>query len=234
MEEDQKVQHVADHDSEQLEDKDTPSVDQMTSQQKLFYFAKQGLVKELRELGTAGGFDINARDDSVDENNPYKSLNTALHYAVMSGSQQTVEVCFNLEAKLEKTNKLESTALHLAAAHGYLEITRYLVEKKANLDATNKVQNKPLHCAVYAGHVDIVKYLLSQMDNPKDALLETNGVGMPAVKYTAHDKMKDLLRGYFPKQSSNASQYDQDEQKVDAPEDNNTSNPTVVEEEGPM
>jgi len=127
--------------------------------------------------------------------------------------------------------------LHLAAAHGYLEITRYLVEKKANLDATNKVQNKPLHCAVYAGHVDIVKYLLSQMDDPKEALMEQNGVGMPAVKYTAHDPMKNLLKGYFPKRSSNASpppQYGADEQKVDAPEENNTSNPTVVEEEGPM
>lgn len=127
--------------------------------------------------------------------------------------------------------RLGSTPLHLAASHGYFEIAKYLISVKASLEAVNKVQNKPLHCAVYAGHVDIVEYILSQLDDPKMALLEPNGVGMGAVKYTAHDEMKTLLRGYFPKTGS--SPPDREEQKSDDPEVT-TSNPTVVEEEASL
>ena len=123
--------------------------------------------------------------------------------------------------------RLESTPLHLAASYGYTEIAQYLIEKKASLDATNKVQNKPLHCAVYAGHVELVQYILGQLDDPKMALLEPNGVGMGAVKYTAHDPMKQLLRTYFPK--TNAANPTVVE---DAPEEEEKeNNPTVVEDE---
>jgi len=225
--EETKVQHIGDHDSEQLDVKEV-SVDQMEPQQKLFYYAKRGDVEGLKTMGSSG-FDINAADESEDVHNPYKTLNTALHYAVVSGSLETVKVCFNMEAKLERKNKLDSTPLHLAAAYGYTEIAQYLIEKKADLNATNKVKNKPLHCAVYAGHVEIVKYILSQVDDPVASLLEHNGVGMAAAKYTAHEPMKDLLRAYFPKEKSPHAMI-QEEHKTDAVDDN-TSNPTVVEEE---
>jgi len=221
------VQHIGDHDSEQLDVKEV-SVDQLEPQQKLFYYAKRGDVEGLKTMGSSG-FDINAADESEDVHNPYKTLNTALHYAVVSGSLETVKVCFDLEANLERKNKLASTPLHLAAAFGYPEIAKYLIEKKADLEAVNKVGNKPLHCAVYAGHVELVKYILSQLDDPVSSLMERNGVGMAAAKYTAHEPMKQLLRTYFPKQQSpNAVQ--EEEHKTDAVDDH-TSNPTVVEEE---
>lgn len=225
--EETKVQHIGDHDSEQLDVKEV-SVDQMEPQQKLFYYSKRGDVEGLKTLGSSG-YDINAADESEDVHNPYKTLNTALHYAVISGSLETVKICFNMEANLERKNKLESTPLHLAAAYGYTEIAQYLIDQKADLNAINKVKNKPLHCAVYAGHVEIVKYILKQVDDPVESLMERNGVQMACVKYTAHEDMKQLLRDYFPKNKKIGIQ-EELEHKTDAV-DENTSNPTVVEEE---
>eukprot|EP00483_Globobulimina_turgida_P002510 UN02514 len=177
----------------------------MLPQQKLFYFSKRGDVGGIKEL--AKSVDINAVDDIGFKNNPYISKNTALHYAVESGSLECVKVLYNLEAKLDPTNKLKSTPLHIAASLGYTEIVRFLIDMKANVEAKNIIQNTPLHCAVYAGHVDTVKIILSQLDEPRDALLEPNGVGMAAAKYTAHEDMKNLLRTYFPKRKTKQEEY---------------------------
>jgi len=237
---------------EEIEDKETENdeeeidnPDEMPPQQKLFYFAKRGDVDGIKEVANAA--DINKNDDIGFKQNPYISQNTALHYAVQSGNLQCVKVLYHFEAKLDVTNKLGSTPLHIAAALGHAEIAQFLIEMKANIEAKNVVQNTPLHCAVYAGHVDTVKVILSKLDEPRDALLEPNGVGMGAAKYTAHDEMKTLLRTYFPKrkENDNEKKEDQDnqgdggndvqEEEVDDMANNqenneNISNPTDYEE----
>ena len=128
--------------------------------------------------------------------------------------------------------RLGSTPLHIAASLGYSEIVRYLIDMKATIEAKNKVQNTPLHCAVYAGHVDTVKVILAQLDEPRDSLLEPNGVGMGPAKYTAHEDMKTLLRTYFPKKKpDNVSNEGQNYNQGNDVEEEAPHNPTEVDEE---
>jgi len=202
---------------EQVED----NPDEMSPQQKFFYFARRGDVDGIKEV--AKSVNVNDVDNIGFKTNPYISQNTALHYAVESGSLECVKVLYTLEAKLDATNKLQSTPLHIAASLGHAEITKYLIEMKANIEAKNIVQNTALHCAVYAGHVETVKVILAQLDDIREALLEPNGVGMGAAKYTAHDEMKALLRTYFPKKQNTQNEEQEQEQK-----ENNNNN---IEEE---
>jgi len=182
------------------EEKEEVKIDDMTSQQKLYYFCKRGDVKQIRSIARSGDVDINGHNEETSKTNPYRSRNTALHYAVVSGSLEAVQMVFGLEANLESKNKLKSTPLHLAASLGYAEIVEFLLSKKADAKAVNLIQNTPLHCAVYAGHVDAVRCLLEHCDDPQHALLfPTNGIGFGSVKYTSHDEMKAFLRQYFPK-----------------------------------
>eukprot|EP01084_Bolivina_argentea_P215795 366457_1 len=177
------------------------NADTLTPQQQLYYFAKRGDVEGIKRI--AKSVDVNAVDNEKLNEYSYVCNNTALHYAVQSGQLECVKVLYNLEAKLESTNKLKSTPLHIAASLGYAEIVNFLIDVKANIEAKNIVQNTPLHCAVYAGHVDTVQAMLSKFDEPRQALLDPNGVGMGAAKYTAHEDMKSLLRTYFPKKTNN-------------------------------
>jgi len=214
-------------DESQKEEVDDPNA--MEPQQKLFYFAKRGNVEGIKKM--APSTDINAAHSEGFKQSPYISNNTALHYAVTSGSLECVKVLYNLEAKLDAQNKLKSTPLHLAASLGFADIAKFLIDMRANIEAKNLVQNTPLHCAVYAGHVETVKVILAQLDEPRDALLEPNGVGMAAAKYTAHDDMKALLRTYFPKRNNNA---DDDERKDDGDgEGDEEAAAVAVEEEQP-
>jgi len=185
---------------QEAEEKEEVKIDDMSSQQKLYYFCKRGDVKQIRSVARSGDVDINAHNEEPSKANPYRSRNTALHCAVLSGSLEAVQMVYELEAHLESKNKLKSTPLHLAASLGYAEIVDFLLSKKADLKAVNIIQNTPLHCAVYAGHVDTVRCMLRHCDDPQHALLfPTNGIGFGSVKYTAHDEMKKFLRQYFPK-----------------------------------
>merc|ERR1711933_457634 len=134
---------------------------------------------------------------------------------------------YNLEANLELTNKPQSTPLHLAASLGYTEIADFLIQMKADIDAKNKIKNTPLHCAVYAGHVETVKCILNQVDDKRDALLAVNGVNLSAVKYTAHEEMKQYLRTFFPKKQQNDRQEEEEEQQQnDVVEEEESNAPT--------
>eukprot|EP01084_Bolivina_argentea_P071698 130278_1 len=183
------------------EAKEEDKVEEMQPIQQLWYFCKRGDAEGIKSISSRID-DINACDDQGTKHQPYKSYNTALHYAVLSGSLETVEVIYNLEAKLDSTNKLKCTPLHLAASLGYVQIVDYLIRMKANIEAKNVIQNTPLHCAVYAGHVDTVKVILDNVDDIRQSLmLPVNGVGFGAVKYTSHDDMRQYLRQFFPKKA---------------------------------
>mmetsp|Transcript_46488 Transcript_46488/g.41538 ORF Transcript_46488/g.41538 Transcript_46488/m.41538 type:complete len:280 (-) Transcript_46488:292-1131(-) len=214
------------HDEKEAEDKEEEEkeeekVENLDPQQQLYYYCRRADIDGIKEVQNS--VDINGKDDTGSKTQPYISGNTALHYAVLSGSIETVKVVFNLAATLSIKNKLGSTPLHLAAALGYTEIVRFLIDMKADMEATNKIQNTPLHCAVYAGHVDTVKVILDNCDDPRQSLLlPVNGIGFGAVKYTAHDEMKKYLRAnYFPK----------DNKKGDDGQANNLQNGNDVEEE---
>eukprot|EP01084_Bolivina_argentea_P143591 252095_1 len=225
-----KEEKVEDKENEEEEEEEVVNPDEMSPDQKLFYFAKRGDIDGIKTL--AQSVDINAIDEIGFQQNPYISKNTALHYAVMSGSLECVKVLYNLEAKLDIENKLKSTPLHIAASLGHGEIVKFLIEMKANICAKNIVSNTPLHCAVYAGHVNTTKIILSNLDEPRNSLLEPNGVGMAAAKYTAHDEMKNLLRTYFPKKinknknENNGNNIQEEEQNEQTPEYKQTNDDT--------
>jgi len=198
--------------AELKEESQEEKVDELPLQQQLFYYCKKADIDGIKSIASKIN-DINARDDSASAQNPYISHNTALHYSVLSGSLETVKVIYDLEAKLETVNKLQSTPLHLAASLGYTEIADFLIKMKANIEAKNKIKNTPLHCAVYAGHVETVKCLLNHVDDKRDALLTVNGVNLSAVKYTAHDSMKQYLRTFFPKKQNDQKHDDRQEEE---------------------
>lgn len=198
--------------AELKEESHEEQVDELPVQQQLFYYCKKADIDGIKRIASKIS-DINARDDSASAHNPYISHNTALHYSVLSGSLETVKVIYDLEAKLETVNKLKSTPLHLAASLGYTEIADFLIKMKADIEAKNKIKNTPLHCAVYAGHVETVKCLLNHVDDKRDALLTVNGVNLSAVKYTAHDSMKQYLRTFFPKKQEGQNHDDRQEEE---------------------
>lgn len=219
------------HDEKEAEDKEEDEkeeekVEELPPQKQLFYYCRRSDIDGIKSI--ASQCDIDAVDNTGNKNNSYISQNTALHYAVLSGSLETVKVIYNLEAKLDSKNKLGSTPLHLASSLGYTEIVQFLIEMKADIEAKNKIQNTPLHCAVYAGHVDVVKIILEHCDDKRQSLmLPANGVGFGAVKYTAHDEMKAYLKQFFPKKKNNKIEEDNKEQEMI----NNQNGNDIVEEQ---
>mmetsp|Transcript_68276 Transcript_68276/g.108396 ORF Transcript_68276/g.108396 Transcript_68276/m.108396 type:complete len:234 (-) Transcript_68276:309-1010(-) len=200
MSEKEEKEEVEDKEDENDSPKEEDNPNEMTAQQKLYYFAKRGDKEGIKEV--QNHVDISAVDTTGSKTQPYVSQSTALHYAVQSGNLECVTCLFDLGAKIDVVNKLKCTPLHIAASLGYTEIAAFLIEKKADLEAKNVIQNTPLHCAVYAGHVDTVKVILDNLDDPVTSLLDQNGVGFGAVKYTAHEEMKTYLRKFFPKKAN--------------------------------
>eukprot|EP01084_Bolivina_argentea_P315211 546045_1 len=181
---------------ESIEDEiDEIDEDHMTPMQKLFYFVKQGDIEGIKSISSQVP-DINQPDDEG------VLRNTAMHYAVQSGSVECVKVLYNLEANEESKNKLKSTPLHIAAALGYTEIAKFLMKMAADMEARNIIGNTPLHCAIYAGHVDTVKAILDRYDadDKREALIHTiNCCNYAPAKYCAHEPMKDYLRQVWTK-----------------------------------
>ena len=89
------------NEEEQVNDNPT----EMSAQQKFFYYAKHGDVNGIKEVAKL--VNVNDVDQIGFKTNPYISQNTALHYAVESGSLECCKVLYNLEAKLDATNKYE-------------------------------------------------------------------------------------------------------------------------------
>eukprot|EP01084_Bolivina_argentea_P251666 422158_1 len=215
------------NDEKEQEDKEEKEkgekIEDMEPQQQLYYFCKTGKTSEIKAIAKQK-IDINGRDEQGTKLEPYITKNTALHYAVLSGSLETVQVIYNLEASLDVKNKLLSTPLHVAASLGYTEIVKYLCDLKADIEAKNVVQNTPLHCAIYAGHVSAVKILLNQFDDPRQALMSpVNGVGMSPVKYTAHDDMKKYLKQFFPKKNNDENNQNNQMDSINPPSYNDTT-----------
>mmetsp|Transcript_13754 Transcript_13754/g.20739 ORF Transcript_13754/g.20739 Transcript_13754/m.20739 type:complete len:274 (-) Transcript_13754:57-878(-) len=203
-------------DEKEAEDKDDEKeekVENLDPLSRLHYSCRRGDIEGIRNISSQVT-DINAKDETGTKANAYKTLNTALHFAVLSGSLQAVQVTFDLGASINATNKLGCTPLHIAASMGYTEIAKFLLEKKADREPRNLIQNTPLHCAVYACHVDTVRIILDHADNKREALLNpVNGIGFAPYKYCAKtdESMKEYLRSIFPVPANKNS----DDQKIE-------------------
>eukprot|EP00490_Sorites_sp_Unknown_P009634 CAMPEP_0114697388 /NCGR_PEP_ID=MMETSP0191-20121206/73726_1 /TAXON_ID=126664 /ORGANISM="Sorites sp." /LENGTH=251 /DNA_ID=CAMNT_0001996417 /DNA_START=1 /DNA_END=756 /DNA_ORIENTATION=- len=215
------------------EEVDKVNVDELDAQRQLFYYAKTGDIDGVKKAKNAGA-DVNAIDTDGFKDGDYISRNTALHYACDVGNAGIVSLLLDMEADIEKTNKLESTPLHIAASHGYIEVVEILLKWKANINAKNKIGNTALHCAVYAGHVDVVRALLKDSDNPKEMLGRSNGIGYGPYKYCAHDNMKACLRQFFQNSNNNDDNKMDDDNDDQNDDQNNTygnGNNDIVEEQ---
>ncbi|XP_037083097.1 transient receptor potential cation channel subfamily A member 1 homolog isoform X2 [Pollicipes pollicipes] len=89
-------------------------------------------------------------------------LNTALHLAVDSGSQATVELLLDAEADVNVCNDTGDTPLHAAVVGGQLDIVQLLVRHHAAINVQNYQGQTPLHRAAMFNHIDIIAYLLSR------------------------------------------------------------------------
>jgi ankyrin repeat protein len=179
----------------------------MPSQLRLFYFARQGNIEEIKKIPKRE-IDVNAKDydglPSAGVDNPYATHNSAVHFAVLSFNVQCLELVWSLfETPIDDKNKLESTPLHLASSLGCTDIVEWLISKKADTDSRNKIGNTPLHCAVAAGHVETTQTILEALEDPLQSLTEPNGVGMTPEKYAVSVEMQELTRRYLPKSSQN-------------------------------
>ena len=122
-----KEEKVEDKEEDQEETMDNP--DQMSEQQRLYYFSKQGDIEGIKSV--AKSCDISAVDDTGSKQNPYISYNTALHYAVQSGNLECVKVLYNLEAKLDVANKFSFFA-HFVIDFFFCDLPYECCKKKNN------------------------------------------------------------------------------------------------------
>jgi len=199
---------------------DEIKLDELTPQQQLFHYARSGDVDGIRVLAKVPQFSPDAVDDGTAKPGAYDSQNTAMHYACQYGHLSVVKLLDELQADVNKANKIGSTPLHVAASHGHVNIIEYLLKIKANLEAKNKIGNHPLHCAIYSGHVAATIMLLAGYDDPKNALQAQNYIGMVPPRYAASNDMKDAItdaiKKYFPNgqtQNSNSSPPKSDQNK---------------------
>lgn len=225
-------------DEKEAEDKEEEekeeTIEDLAPIQQLYYHCQRANIEGIKEISSKVT-NIDERDETPKKHNPYITKNTALHYAVLSGSLECVKVIYNLEAKPDCINKMKSTPLHLAASLGYTEIVEFLIKIKADIEAKNVIGNTPLHCAIYAGHVDTVRVILDNVEDKREALmLPINGVGICPAKYMAHEEMKKYLRQFFPeKNKKNEKNEHKDQEQQPPPKyDGQNGSPSKYQQNG--
>jgi len=188
---------------------DETKVDQLSPQQQLFHYARSGNVEGIKALAKLQNFSADAVDDGSAKPGAYDSQNTALHYAAQYGHLPVAQLLDQLQANVDKPNKIGSTPLHVAASHGQVEIIKFLLRIKAKVQATNKIGNHPLHCSIYAGYIEATRLLIEGYDDPRSALQTQNFIGMAPLKYAAANEMKEFLKQYFPNPNANNNKNNQ-------------------------
>ena len=123
----------------------------------------------------------------------YNNGNTALHYAAMSGNQDTAT---SLIAKMgvtatRITNKYGYTPLHYAAKNGHQQMVELLTNNGASTMAISKNTDTPLMLAIAAGHEDVAQTLIPLMN--KTSLLLTNGSNKTASSLAREKGFDGLL-----------------------------------------
>lgn len=229
------VTSMKDQDADEAEEKKQKDEPKLSIQQQLYKWARSGDSEKLRKFVRENRKDIvmkeflsqqddGSQDEEIDdapskkgccggddENvrpkyKPYRSGNTALHFAALHGHKQFCKDLFEFEASfIDQKNKLGSTPLHLAAASGNPETLAFMLETYKStsnentnaLQEQNKIGNTPLHCAVYSNNVECVKLILKKCEeediDPREALSQTNHIQVATVRYAATPEMKRYL-----------------------------------------
>jgi len=85
---------------------------------------------------------------------------TPLHYAVLNGHKDVVELLLNYKADINVKDKDGYTPLYEAAKGGHKEVAELLLTKKADVNAKDNKGYSPLHEAVVADDKSVVELLL--------------------------------------------------------------------------
>ncbi|KAF2893160.1 hypothetical protein ILUMI_13011 [Ignelater luminosus] len=120
-----------------------------------------------RKLATSipiydNNFDLALRRNITLLNDTNDGGNTPLHYAILKGKLQIIDLLLSKGASVNTRNYKSETSLHYGAKYGNLEIVDKLIYYKADINAINKKGNTPLHIAILKQKFDIVYSLLSK------------------------------------------------------------------------
>lgn len=125
--------------------------------------------------------------------------NTPLHFAVLDGQQNAVELLLTHKAEIDAKDHDGATPLHIAALEGHSGIVSVLLEHEADVNARNNLGATPLHMAAFGGHEDIAELLLAHHAEI-DPGASLGGIAVPTLTplqvaiQRDHERVAALLR----------------------------------------
>ena len=169
---------------------------------------------------------------------------TPLHCAAHEGQTESVRVLLEMGAPIEAKSTKEKTALHVASYEGNIAVVELLLDHHADTASKTIVGATPLHLAVWTDKENVVKCLL---DHGADRNAANKDGETPLVLATnrGRKKIATLLQTHtLPKFAPTS---DEEEKEVNPSSlqsstsstiveqrKNLSSNPTAINEAGPM
>lgn len=86
---------------------------------------------------------------------------TVLHFAVLVGNHQVVDLLLDRGIKMQSRDSNGDSALHYAALENRLDMIQMLARRQMCLDAKNRQGWTALHCAAFKGNESIIRCLLN-------------------------------------------------------------------------
>jgi ankyrin repeat protein len=112
---------------------------------------------------------------------------TPLHYAVINGHVNVIELLLELGPQVDLKNNRDQTPLHLTKS---TEIAQLLLSAGFSLEATDQNGMTPLHFVAHDGLADLVRLLLKAGAN-KEACASRN---VRALHYAVQEGLVDVVR----------------------------------------
>jgi ankyrin repeat protein len=131
---------------------------------------------------------------------------TALHYAVGSGSTDTVKLLLQKNVDVYTTEKNGMTALHLGAFHGQIECVKLLLNYRSSeflADVTDVFGRSAVHICAICGNLTLMKTFKSM---GVDIFKRDKKYGWTPLHYAVHNIHYDVVSFLF---SSGAKVYEQ-------------------------
>ncbi|XP_071636387.1 uncharacterized protein [Temnothorax longispinosus] len=124
------------------------------------------LIKSEAEIEAKAhdGIDLIIKDTPM-VNAKFHSGMTPLHFATLSGREDTIGFLIKHKANVNTRAINGFTPLHTAVVEGHKGIVNLLIRNKAQIDAKDFADNTPLHIAVQAGNKEIVEILAANGAN---------------------------------------------------------------------
>lgn len=125
----------------------------------------------------------------TDVNDRNSHLSTALIYACLCGSKDTVKLLLDNNANVNDKDNFNSTGLMVALCRGDKEITELLLDKGANVNEKNSLGNNPMIFVACYGGIELARLLLDKVADVN----EQNNKGAAALSYAAENGHKDIV-----------------------------------------